>query len=193
MGILERWLAEHDGEPPMLEIHMGGYVGFDASDLERLSGFLTTINQQDGKRCKNSKKGCKISDKKAAELERVCSPYGLRWRKERNLATDTPLENPRTFIQDASKRFQEYYAKHGTEGEFIQKYFYGYPKKHQKQEHLDVVGKGITPPSRTKLKKEEKKNAEAAAATAIKRATTAVAKRAGIRRAVIAAVTRPSP
>jgi hypothetical protein len=49
MATLEGWLAAHGGVPPMVNVNNGGYIGLDATPLERLSGNLTIVNQSDGK------------------------------------------------------------------------------------------------------------------------------------------------
>jgi hypothetical protein len=49
MATLEGWLEAHGGVPPMVNVNNGGYIGLDATPLERLSGNLTIVNQSDGK------------------------------------------------------------------------------------------------------------------------------------------------
>ena len=46
MNFLERRLESHGVENLALEINKGGYVGLEATDMERLSGALTCVNQQ---------------------------------------------------------------------------------------------------------------------------------------------------
>jgi superfamily II DNA or RNA helicase len=140
MAFLERWLAEHDGVPPMLEIHRGGYVGLEASPIERLSGALTCINQQD------AAEWFQVSAQRCADLERICAPYNLRWRKERDAAGRVVEGGPPTFIQDAYARFKAYYKEHGAGGEYIATWFEGYPLKHSKQQRLDLIGSAALPP-----------------------------------------------
>jgi superfamily II DNA or RNA helicase len=168
MAFLEQWLREHGGVPPMVEINMGGYVGLEATAMERLSGVLTTINQQDGKDQRRAPKGAagaaggraarrgeeepglpgsgyKLSAEKQADLARICAPYGLRWRRERN-AAGSPIEGDPTFIQAAFARFKEYRAQYGDDSEYIQHWFPDFPKKHERQESLDVQAAGLAPP-----------------------------------------------
>jgi hypothetical protein len=148
MEFLEQWLREHGGVAPMVEINKGGYVGLEATALERLSGALTCVNQQDGKDKKGGGPGSGfgIAPEKQADLERVCAPYGLRWRKERDAAGRLVKGGPPTFIQEAYARFKAYYKAHGPQGEYIQQWFPGYPGKHWKQESLEVQTAGAAPP-----------------------------------------------
>jgi superfamily II DNA or RNA helicase len=50
MKFLEQWLEENGGVPPMVSVSSEEYFGLDATDVERLSGCLRCINQQDGER-----------------------------------------------------------------------------------------------------------------------------------------------
>ena len=147
MAFLERWLEEHDGVPPMVNINNGGYVGLDASDLERLSGCLTCINQGDGRASggKAPGSGFTISAEKQADLARICSRFGLRWRKDRDPSGALMEGGPPTFIQEAYARFKDYYKTHGASGPFICKWFEGFPLKHKAMERLDVQGTGAAP------------------------------------------------
>jgi hypothetical protein len=148
MKFLEDWLAEHEGVPPLVEVNRGGYVGLEASMVERLSGALTCVNQADGKARKGKAPGSgyTLSPAKQADLRRICEPHGLRWRKERMPNGALIKDGPQTFIQEAHARFKEYYKTHGAEGEYIAKYFEGYPLKHSKQENMEVQEKGLAPP-----------------------------------------------
>jgi hypothetical protein len=148
MEFLEQWLREHEGVPPMVEINKGGYVGLEASAMERLSGALTCVNQADGRARKGKAPGSgyTLSAEKQADLERICRPYGLRWRKERDAAGALVKDGPPTFIQEAYARFKAYYKAHGPEGEYIQRWFEGYPHKHRVQENSEVQEKGLAPP-----------------------------------------------
>jgi len=148
MEFLEQWLREHGGVTPMVEINKGGYIGLEASAIERLSGCLTCINQQDGKDKKDGKpgNGYGLALKKQADLERICAPYGLRWRKERDASGGLVKDGEPTFIQEAYARFKAYYKAHGAEGEYIQRWFPGYPHKHARQENLAVQEAGAAPP-----------------------------------------------
>lgn len=181
MAFLERWLAEHDGVPPMVEINRGGFVGLSASPLERLSGVLTTVNQQDGRAAKGRAPGSgyKLSAAHRADLARVCGPWGLRWRKERG-PDGEPVENgPPTFIQEAYTRFKAHYAAHKkVPSDFLRQYFPGYPKKHEKQEELDVLEAGLAGPRLGAVRREAAKAAGVARAPA----TAAARRRAAIRR-----------
>ena len=148
MEFLEQWLREHGGVTPMVEINKGGYIGLEATAIERLSGCLTCINQQDGKDRKGGKPGSGygLTPRKQADLERVCAPYGLRWRKERDASGCLVKGGEPTFIQEAYARFKAYYKAHGAEGEYIQRWFPGYPHKHARQENLAVQETGAAPP-----------------------------------------------
>jgi hypothetical protein len=148
MAFLEQWLREHGGTPPMVEINKGGYIGLEATAVERLSGALTCVNQQDGKDRKGGRPGSGfgLAADKQADLERICAPYGLRWRKERTPAGGLAKGGAPTFIQEAYGRFKEYYRAHGAGGEYVQLWFPGYPAKHARQESLSVQAAGAAPP-----------------------------------------------
>ena len=149
MAFLRQWLATH-GEVPRIEINVGGYVGLEATPMERLSGCLTCINQGDGRRRANGGvgSGFTISAEKQADLAAVCAPYGLRWRKERDENGDLVEDGPQTFIQEAYARFKAYYKEHGSSGAYIQQWFPGYPLKHRRQENLEVQASRVAPPRR---------------------------------------------
>ena len=168
MAFLERWLERH-GAPPMVEINKGGYVGLEATDMERLSGCLTCVNQQvfagaDGP-------VDRVPAAHAADLDRICGRFGLRWRKEflpkalcaparkapsarpsaagRKAAKAVVADDSRpTFIQEAFARFKQYYAAHGADGEYVKEWFPGYPRKHATQTRLDLIGSAALPPRR---------------------------------------------
>ena len=147
MGFLERWLEDSEGVPPMVEIHKGGYVGLDASMMERLSGCLTCVNQQVfGKRVGGVVKTANRVDPECQkDLDRICGRFGLRWRKVFKADGTVDPKFP-TFIQEAYSRFKTYYEAHGADSDYIRKWFAGYPKKHSKQERLDVQAAGTAPP-----------------------------------------------
>lgn len=148
LAFLEQWLREHGGVPPMIEINKGGYIGLEATAIERLSGCLTCINQGDGKgrRGKAPDSGFTVSADKQADLDALCARFGLRWRKARDAAGGLVKDGPPTFIQEAYARFKAYYTAHGAEGDYIQRWFPGYPGKHARQENLEVQKTGAAPP-----------------------------------------------
>jgi hypothetical protein len=146
LAFLERWLADHHGVPPAVEINKGGYVGLDATPMERLSGTLTCINQQ----VFSKKVGEKfvtynrVTAEHAADLDRVCAQYGLRWRKEFDADGAVDPGRP-TFIQEAYQRFKAIYAAGGADDPYIVRWFPGYPGKHARQERPDVSAAGTAP------------------------------------------------
>ncbi len=148
MEFLEQWLKEHGGVAPMVEINKGGYVGLEATAIERLSGALTCVNQADGKARKGKAPGSgyTLSAEKQADLARICTPWGLRWKKERDETGALLKGGEPTFIQEAYARFKAYYKAHGAEGEYIERWFPGYPGKHNRQENLEVQKAGTAPP-----------------------------------------------
>lgn len=148
MDFLEQWLADHGGVPPEIEVNVGGYVGLEATMMERLSGALTCINQGDGKNRKGRPPGSgfTVSPEKQADLDAICAKYDLRWRKERDASGALIKDSPQTFIQEAYSRFKAYYKTHGPEGEYIQMWFPGFPQKHRRQENLEVQAAGTAPP-----------------------------------------------
>jgi superfamily II DNA or RNA helicase len=152
---LEQWLKEHQGEPPMLNIHNGGYIGLEATALERLSGWATLINQHDGKTRKNAAPGSgfAVSAEKQELLERICSPYKLRWRKDRDEHGELVADGPKTWIQESYKRFQAHVRAHGAESDFMKTWYPGWPQKYQYMENPDVIARGLVPPRRTARRK----------------------------------------
>ncbi len=148
LDFLERWLREHDGVPPMTNIKNGGYIGLDATPHERLAGFLTTCNQADGSAHKGRPPGSgfTLSTDKQAELARICGPYGLRWRKERDADGAIIKDGPQTFIQEAYARFKAHVAEHGVGSAVIQEWYPLYPHKHRCMESPEVHAKKLAPP-----------------------------------------------
>ena len=175
MAHLEAWLAEHGGVPPMCDIHQGGFVGLDATPMERLSGALTCINQGDGRDRAGGRVGggFTIDRLKQRDLDRICAKYGLRWRKQRlpvvlgapvdaaaGTAAPAPTpawhtgslveDGPPTFIQDSYARFKAYAKAHAGEpghGPYIREHFPGWPVRHRRMES-DGVARAELPPRR---------------------------------------------
>jgi len=92
---LERMLGESGGVMPPVNVSNGGWIGLDATPAERLSGFLTTISQQDGKARANSTtahgsktRGFSIAADKASQLDRIFGKWGLPWRKDRRYTAE---------------------------------------------------------------------------------------------------------
>lgn len=144
---LERWLEEHGGVPPPVEINKGGYVGIDATPMERLSGALTCINQQVYGKMVNGKLSAadRVPADRAADLDRICARFGLRWRKVRRPDGTIDPDQP-TFIQEAYAAFKRRVDSHGVnDTEYIQRWFPGYPEKHARQEALCVIAAGTAP------------------------------------------------
>ena len=106
LATLEQLLEANKGVMPPVNINNGGWIGLDATPLERLSGFLTTISQQDGRESRRpagktavagklsanaqagaakptGNRGFKVTPEKAQELDRIFDKWGLTWRKER--------------------------------------------------------------------------------------------------------------
>lgn len=89
LDTLERVLEQTQGVMPPININNGGWIGLDATPLERLSGFLTTISQQDGRgRDRSDKRGFTISDHKAKRLDAIFGKWGLTWRKARDYSPE---------------------------------------------------------------------------------------------------------
>jgi superfamily II DNA or RNA helicase len=139
LDFLDGYLAANGGVPPPVEINKGGFVGLDATPMERLSGTLTCVNQSDGKRGKK----VTLPEWKQTELDELCCKWGLRWRKVRMEDGSLPIDargkytGPPSFIQEAYEAFKKIYAAQKTAGvpsEYIEEHFPGYPLKHAKQE-----------------------------------------------------------
>lgn len=169
LAFLDRWLTENGGVPPMVEINKGGYVGLEATPMERLSGTLTCINQSDG-RDRKSRDGAPrpgggftLDADKRKDLDELCAKHGLRWRKERHPpppgapegSVGSLVENDKgeyvgakTFIQEAYSRFKEEWYGKGKESDYVRRWFPGYPTTHRRQERPDVWArrKEVVPP-----------------------------------------------
>jgi hypothetical protein len=170
LDFLEQWLSDHDGVPPMVEINCGGYVGLEATPMERLSGTLTCVNQSDGRDRKGRGdaprrpgSGFTLSAEKRRDLDEICARWGLRWRKERHPppegssegAVGSLIENEKgeyigekTFIQKAYARFKAEWRARGKESAYVNRWYKGYPIVHRTQERPDVWArrKEIVPP-----------------------------------------------
>jgi superfamily II DNA or RNA helicase len=193
LAFFERWLEEHAGDPPMVEINTGGFVGLDATDMERLSGVFTCVNQGDGRDRKSGGaprpgSGFTLDAAKQADLDRVCARWGLRWRKDRlpappGCAAGSLVEDAKgrytgrpTFIQEAHARFKTEWSRVLTArnggaddaamGPYFARWFPGYPQKHRQQEHSDVWArrKEIVPPRKKKAPPARRPRAPAAKA-----------------------------
>lgn len=157
MAFFEQWLETHSGEPPMVEINRGGYVGLDATWMERLSGAFTCVNQGDGRDRKRggAGSGFTLSENKQDDLDRICTRFGLVWRKERH-SNHSLLENSKrryvgrkTFIQRAHASFKRRFRACGKTDPYFEQYFPGYhPQsiKYLYQERPDVYKKKRMPP-----------------------------------------------
>lgn len=73
MQWLEGWLEGNGGAPPPIEINKGGYIGLDATMMERLSGALTCVNQQTF--------GVKLSKASAAADKKAESAVAAKMRR----------------------------------------------------------------------------------------------------------------
>jgi superfamily II DNA or RNA helicase len=173
IAVLERWLEENGGVPPMLEIHKGGFIGLDATDLERLAGAMMTVNTGDGSARQPPAaaggaasagagggsddtlditgraprgSGFTIPRRQQVDLDRICEKYGLTWRKQRGPDGAILKGQPRTFIQDAYARFMAHYKEHGKDSAYIQTHFPGYPTK--THDHPDAKELGLLPKRR---------------------------------------------
>jgi superfamily II DNA or RNA helicase len=136
LAALERHLEASGGEMPMLEINVGGFVGLSATELERVSGMATCVNQADGKDRKgwSPGRGFTLAPEKAADLDRLCARFGLRWRKARDAQGVLDPRSPKTCFQLAHARFKAHFREHGAGSAWIQQHFPGYPAKHRKME-----------------------------------------------------------
>lgn len=154
MSFLETWMVDK-GTPPMVEINSGGYVGLDATMMERLSGLLTCINQSDGRRRKGSTKlGVLLNLSKQTILDDFCAKWGLQWRKDR--IDGRLVENDKgvyigqkTFIQKAFIRFKTEW-KRNPESTYFSEWFPGYPTKHKFQERIGVDRRSLPPKRRSR-------------------------------------------
>ena len=170
MGVLERWLETKGADALALEINKGGYVGLEATDIERLSGALTCVNQQvfgkkvtvvpaasatatpaaapkKAPRETTVRAADRVPPAHAADLDRICGRFNLRWRKVFRADGTVDPAHP-TFIQEAYARFKRMYAESGADHPYIREHFPGYPLKHARQCALDLAGSAALPPRR---------------------------------------------
>ena len=167
MQFFETWLEDHDGVPPMVEVNRGGYVCLDATWMERLSGALTCVNQGDGRARKGGLPGSgfTVSEHKQNDLDRICSRFGLRWRKERDsrgellVTTRGKYIGQPSFIQTAHKKFKRRFRAVGKIDPYFSTYFPGYhPQaiKYLYQERPEVYKKKLMPPKWRTVKPKRK-------------------------------------
>jgi superfamily II DNA or RNA helicase len=147
--VLEEWLEANGGEPPMLDVHQGGYIGVDATPLERLSGAMTCVNQQTYAKQKPDGSivtHLDIDPPKAADLDRLHAKYGdrLRWRKELN-AEGLVDETKPTWIQNSYTRFKQYVKDKGAKAPWVQAHFPLWPTKHKRQEAPETLKEDLPP------------------------------------------------
>ena len=159
LEFLEQFLQEQGVEHLILNIQNGGYIGLEATAMERLSGLATCYNQADGK-LRNGKPGTgfTLSIEKQEAMDRVCKKFGLRWRKEREENGELVEGGPKTFIQEAYDRFKNYVKAHGADSELIQRWYPGFPRKHANMDRDEVVeGKLALPKMKTGRRPQMKK------------------------------------
>ncbi|KAG5496845.1 hypothetical protein GH5_01350 [Leishmania sp. Ghana 2012 LV757] len=152
MQTLARYLRAHKTVPP-LDIHKGGYIGLDATPFERLAGCLMHVNQAD------SRLRVGLTPEKQADLDRLCAPYRLRWRKRRTTSGAT-VKNDVTIITQSYIQFKRLYEnapKVAAFQKYLQLHFPGYPQKHERMETLDNLRKGIVPPRRAQQSRRERR------------------------------------
>jgi superfamily II DNA or RNA helicase len=161
MDWLERWLEDHGGHPPPVEVHHGGYIGLNATWMERLSGALTCSNQADGRltnedgkrRVAEGKSAYLLPPEKQADLKRIGERFGLCWHKERDEKGELVENGPKTFIQTAYDEFKRIYELNGPRDPYISKWYPGYPHKHSVQEDPSVPRSVLPPRYRVEKKK----------------------------------------
>lgn len=131
------------GACPPLDVHKGGYVGLDATPMERLCGFLMGVNQSD------AKMALRLHPSKVEALDELSKKYGFRWRKARDAKGVVIPHGPPTFITTSFNAFK-YMHKYQSDRPAVKLYlntnFPGYPEKHLRMEQLDTLQRGCTPP-----------------------------------------------
>lgn len=136
-------LLSHYGACPPLDVHKGGYIGLDASPLERLCGFLMHINQCDAKYY------LRVSPAKQKAMDDICHEFNLVWRKERDANGFVIPSSRLTFITSSYNSFKymfENIEKFPSFKVYLQEHFPGYPDKHMRMERLEALQQGIPPP-----------------------------------------------
>lgn len=141
MALLRKWMETHD-DLPMLNLKSGGYIGFDRTAMETLSGFFTNINQGqwgfwDKSRYKQPVHSPKLDSRKK-QLDEFCAQHNLVWRKTYG-DDGNVIESKPTSYQQAYARFKAYIEKHTTKDPLIQEMYPGYPTKHKYQESMDTI------------------------------------------------------
>lgn len=136
-------LLYHYGACPPLDVHKGGYIGLDATPLERLCGFLMHVNQCD------AKFSVRLSPAKQMAMDNLCKEFHLVWRKERDANGVVMPFGSLTFITRSYNAFKYMFENLGTFPSFqvyLQENFPGYPEKHMRMERLETLQQGTTPP-----------------------------------------------
>jgi superfamily II DNA or RNA helicase len=172
METLRKWLREHDGQAPPIALQ-GAWIGLDASPLERLSGVLMNINQQD------AKLKLTVSAPKQAALDAICQEWpGLRWRKLRD-AKGVLLEGQeKTFLQKGSELMQQRWkAKAQPDNALFFATYYKYFPASRHQERPDVIAANLAPPRMRAVRRAPP--AAAASATPAAAATPGLLAQAG--------------
>ncbi|KAG8347044.1 helicase-like protein [Trypanosoma vivax] len=139
MHTLQRYLERHGHVPP-LDVHKGGYVGLDATPLERLCGALMNVNQHDGH------DRMTLDPRKQLDLDKICLAHGLKWRRRRD-SDGKALLGEKTFISESYAEFKRKYEEGDTAFlAYVREHFPGYPEKHERMEDPRNLNMGRVPP-----------------------------------------------
>lgn len=119
LAFLETWMDEHDGEMPMISLGKSESQALDATDMERLCGYMRIKNQQD------SRTKVSTAQWEQDELDRIYTKHGRTWRKRR-MPDGTVDESDTSEVQKSGHRLSQYYSdwkKGKNDGEYIRTWF----------------------------------------------------------------------
>ena len=119
LAFLEQYMDENGGEMPMVNLGSKESVMLDATDVERLCGYMRIKNQQDAGRRVTT------AEWEQKELDRIFAKHGCTWRKRR-LPDGTVDMSEVSEIKKAGNRLSQYYTdwkKDKNDGAYIRKWF----------------------------------------------------------------------
>lgn len=156
LATLDDLFQRYGGCPP-LDVHKGGYIGLDATPLERCCGFLMSVNQSD------TKVNLRLSPEKQQALDDMCRKYRVKWRKTRGPDGQVVSSGDPTFITNSYNAFKYMYEnpqKFPAFKKYLETNFPGYPQKHMRMECTKTLESGSAPPRHNPRAIEEKQSSK---------------------------------
>jgi superfamily II DNA or RNA helicase len=165
MKYLDDWYTQR-GELPPINVADGGFPGFNATEIERLSGLMIQLNQQDGH------KKMVVTPRLVTLLDAFCDKHKLRWRKERDAKGHVIRDATKkycghaTFLTAAADNFRALCKERDANGKHCASLLEHYPDygtaKFKNMEDLDVLARKVAPPKETTLTDEQRTEKRAA-------------------------------